>query len=71
MNAREMRKFLEKRIVEYRERFLHAQSVMGSEDSTVKDYAAESCALMELYADMYSNDELDKLIEKNFPVNED
>lgn len=67
MNAKEMRKVIEERVISAQKDFRFALETYGSDDHETREKANASCALSELYEDLFGRDEFEKLMEKNFP----
>lgn len=66
MNAKEMRKVIEEKLISTQKAFREQLKLHGDDDLTM-NVAYASCALSELYEDLFGKEEFDKLMEKNFP----
>ena len=66
MNAKEMRKVIEEKLINTQKAFREQLKLHG-DDNLTKNLAYASCALSELYEDLFGREEFDKLMEKNFP----
>ena len=67
MNAKEMRKVIEEKVIDAQRAFRLEQKRSGSDDALTRNLAHASCALSELYEDLFGREEFEKLMEKNFP----
>lgn len=65
MNAKE-RKVIEEKVINAQRAYRVEQKLHGTDDFT-KNLAYASCALSELYEDLFGKEEFYKLMEKNFP----
>lgn len=63
MNAREIRKVLEKVVIEAHNDFHEAQN---RRDPNARDKAIESCKAMEIFEKLYGSDALEALADKHF-----
>lgn len=66
MNAKEMRKVIEEKVIDAQVAFREQLKLHG-DDGLTTHLAYASCALSELYEDLFGRDEFEKLMEKNFP----
>lgn len=66
MNAKEMKKVIEEKVIEAQRAFREQLKLHGDDDLAM-NLAHASCALSELYEDLFGREEFDKLMEKNFP----
>jgi hypothetical protein len=66
MNAKEMRKVIEEKLINTQKAFREQLKLYGDDNLTM-NLAHASCALSELYEDLFGREEFDKLMEKNFP----
>lgn len=66
MNKRE-KKIIEEKVIAYQRAFRLEQKRSGSGDALTKNFAYASCAISELYQDLFGREAFDKLMEKNFP----
>ena len=66
MNAKE-KKIIEEKVIAYQRAFRLEQKRSGSDDELTRNLAYASCALSELYEDLFGKEEFFKLMEKNFP----
>lgn len=67
MNAKEMRKVIEEKVIDSQVAFREQLKLYGADDNLTMKLACASCALGELYEDLFGRDEFEKLMEKNFP----
>lgn len=67
MNAKEMKKVIEEKVIDAQRAFREQLKLHGSDDVLTKNLAYASCALSELYQDLFGIDEFEKLMKKNFP----
>lgn len=67
MNAKEMKKVIEEKVVEAQRAFRVELELHGSDDNLTMNLAHASCALSELYEDLFGREEFEKLMEKHFP----
>lgn len=66
MNAKEMKKVIEEKVIASQRAFREQLKLHGDDDLAM-NLAHASCALSELYEDLFGREEFDKLMEKNFP----
>lgn len=66
MNAKE-KKIIEEKVIDAQRAFREQLKLHGSDDALTMNLAHASCALSELYEDLFGREEFDKLMEKNFP----
>lgn len=66
MNARE-KKIIEEKVIAHERAFILENKRSGSDDALTRNLAYASCALSELYQDLFGREAFDKLMEKNFP----
>lgn len=67
MNAKEMRKVIEEKVINAQVAFREQLKLHGADDNLTKNFAYASCALGELYHDLFGSEEFYKLMEKHFP----
>lgn len=67
MNAKEMRKVIEEKLINTQKAFREQLKLHGADDNLTMNLAQASCALSELYEDLFGKEEFYKLMEKNFP----
>lgn len=67
MNAKEMRKVIEEKVIDYQRAFRLEQKRSGSDDALTRNLTYASCSLSELYEDLFGREAFEKLMEKNFP----
>lgn len=67
MNAKEMRKVIEEKVIASQRVFREQLELRGSDDNLTTKLAYASCALGDLYEDLFGKEEFEKLMEKNFP----
>lgn len=66
MNAKEMRKVIEEKLINAQKVFREQLKLHG-DDNLTTHLAHASCALSSLYEDLFGREEFDKLMEKHFP----
>ena len=66
MNAKE-KKIIEEKVIAAQRAFRLEQKRSGSDDNLTMNLAHASCALSELFQDLFGEEEFYKLMEKNFP----
>ena len=66
MNAKE-KKIIEEKVIASQKVFREQLKLHGADDNLTMNLAHASCALSELYEDLFGRDEFEKLMEKNFP----
>lgn len=66
MNAKE-KKIIEEKVIASQRVFREQLELHGSDDNLTTKLAYASCALSELYEDLFGKEEFFKLMEKNFP----
>ena len=67
MNAKEMRKIIEEKVIDAQKDFRFALDTYGPDDHETREKSHASCALSELYEGLFGRDEFEKLMEKHFP----
>lgn len=67
MNAKEMRKVIEEKVIDSQVAFREQLKLHGADDNLTMNLAHASCALSSLYEDLFGRDEFEKLMEKHFP----
>ena len=66
MNAKE-RKVIEEKVIASQRAFRLELKRSSADDALTRNLAYASCALSELYEDLFGKEEFEKLMEKNFP----
>lgn len=66
MNAKEMKKVIKEKVIASQRAFREQLKLHGDDNLTM-NLAYASCALSELYEDLFGKEEFYKLMEKNFP----
>lgn len=67
MNAREMKKILDERLVEAKMNFKNACKCFGCSHEITHEKAIQSCALTDIYVELFGHEEFEKLMRKHFP----
>ena len=67
MNAKEMKKVIEEKVIDAQRAFRVELELHGPDGHDTRNLAHASCALGDLYEDLFGRDEYVKLIEKHFP----
>lgn len=67
MNAKEMRKVIEEKVIDAQKDFRFSLETYGPDDHKTRENAHASCALDYLYEDLFGRDEFEKLMKKHFP----
>lgn len=66
MNAKE-KKIIEEKVIASQRVFREQLELHGADDNLTTKLAYASCALSELYEDLFGREAFVKLMEKNFP----
>ena len=67
MNAKEMKKVIEEKVIDAQRAFRVELELHGPDGHDTRNLAHASCALGDLYEDLFGREEFEKLMEKNFP----